>query len=105
MADASHPAAAGDVLVIYCTGLGEVSPALTAGMPAPLDHLSQTVNPVTVTIGGVPAPVAFAGLTPGFAGLYQVNAVVPKGVASGSAVVVALGEAGQVSAAVTMAVK
>jgi len=105
LADASHPAAAGDVLVIYCIGLVEVSPALTAGMPAPLDHLSQTVNPVTVTIGGVPAPVAFAGLTPGFAGLYQVNAVVPKGVASGSAVVVALGEAGQVSAAVTMAVK
>jgi len=44
-----------------------------------LIHLTSTVNPVTVTIGGVAVPVHFA-LTPRFAGLYQVNAMVPDGV-------------------------
>jgi uncharacterized protein (TIGR03437 family) len=36
---------------------------------------------VTVTIGGVPANVVFSGITA--AGLYQINAIVPPGIASG----------------------
>ena len=42
----------------------------------------------TVTIGGAPAPVAYAGLAPGFVGLYQVNAQVPTGLAAGNQPVV-----------------
>ena len=35
---------------------------------------TQAVQPV-VTVGGIPSPnVTFSGLTPGFVGLYQVNA-------------------------------
>lgn len=105
LADAAHPATAGDFLVIYCTGLGEVTPTLTAGMPAPLDRLSPTVNPVTVSIGGVMAAVQFAGLTPGFAGLYQVNVIVPPGVTPGASIVISIAEAGQLSSPVTMAVR
>ena len=105
LADAAHPAQAGDIIVIYCTGLGEVSPAVVAGTPAPSDHLTYTVNRVSVTIGGVAAEVQFAGLPAGFAGLYQVNAKVPQGITPGAAVVVSMAEAGQVSAPVTMAVK
>ena len=50
-------------------------------------------------------PVSFAGLTPGFTGLYKVNAVVPEGVESGGAVPVVIGTAGQVSVPVTMGVR
>jgi adhesin/invasin len=104
LAQPGTPATAGETVVIYCTGLGAVSPAVTAGQAAPSSPISQTVNTVTVTIGGVPANVQFAGLTPGFAGLYQINAVVPAGV-SGPQLPVVISVAGQSSpAAVTMAV-
>jgi uncharacterized protein (TIGR03437 family) len=105
-AQPGSPASSGAVLVIYAAGLGSVNPSLTAGSPAPLSPLSPTTNPVTATIGGVPTQVLFAGLTPGFAGLYQVNAVVPDGVTPGDAVPIVLSVSGQSSpASVTIAVR
>lgn len=38
-----------------------------------------------MAVGGVNAPVSFAGLAPGFAGLYQINFTIPPGVTSGAA--------------------
>jgi len=76
--------AARQAMVIYCTGLGDVQPSIQAGEAAPLSPLSRSVVAPTVTIGGVRAEVFFSGLTPGFAGLYQVNAVVPPGLPAGS---------------------
>ena len=46
--------------------------------------LSQTIMPATVTIGGIPAGVMFAGLAPGFVGLYQINVTIPTGIQSGN---------------------
>jgi adhesin/invasin len=66
---------------------------------------ATTVNPVTVQIGGANAQVQFAGLTPGFAGLFQVNVVVPPGAATGNAVPVSITVAGQTSNVVTMAIQ
>src|SRR5262249_45006390 len=63
--DSLHPAKAGDKIVIYCTGLGEVTPPVPAGSAVPAGQASNTVNPVTVSIGGVPAGVTFSGLAPG----------------------------------------
>jgi len=60
---------------------------------------------VKVTVGGVEVAVSFAGLVPGFTGLYQVNAVVPEGLAGSDAAPAVVSVAGQQSAAVTMAVK
>jgi uncharacterized protein (TIGR03437 family) len=80
----ASPAHARDTLVIYCNGLGAVNPAVPTGTAAPLSGPpSQTVNPVTLTIGGVNSAVAFAGLVPGYPDLYQVNAVVPSGITPG----------------------
>jgi uncharacterized protein (TIGR03437 family) len=105
LADPSKPAHAGDVLVTYCAGLGVTNPAIPAGSPASLTALSPTVNSVTMTVGGVNAPVFFAGLAPGFVGLYQVNATMPTGVTPGDAVVVVLIVGGQSSPPVTMSVR
>ena len=58
------PARRGDILVIYCTGLGSV---------ARQGALQAATVPVTVALGGASIRPAFAGLTPGFVGLYQVN--------------------------------
>jgi uncharacterized protein (TIGR03437 family) len=104
-ASASQPASAGDALVIYCAGLGPVSPAIADGSGAPTSPHSTTVNPVTVTIGGQPAEVSFAGLSPGYAGLYQVNTVVPAGTTAGANVPVILTVAGFSSAPVTVAIQ
>lgn len=105
VADPTHPVSAGDVVVIYCTGLGEVNPPLIAGNAASLTQLEYTAHPVTLTIGGVQAPVLFAGLTPGYVGLYQVNASVPPGITSGDQVPVVLTAAGQSSTPVTISVR
>jgi uncharacterized protein (TIGR03437 family) len=101
----STPASAGDALLIYCAGLGAVNPNVAAGAAAPSSPLSLTTNPVTVTVGGQSVQVAFAGLAPGFAGLYQVNVIVPSGIAAASDVPVILTVAGASSSPVTVAIQ
>jgi len=104
LADSMHPVKAGDALVIYCAGLGAVSPPVANGAAAAAAPLSQTGIP-TVTIGHKPARVLFSGLTPGFAGLYQVNVKVPADVTPGDEVPVVIGIAGQTSPVVTISVR
>ena len=79
------PAAAGEILVVYCTGLGPVNPVVPTGQPAPLDKLISTLAGPGITVGAQTADILFAGLTPGFAGLYQVNLRMPSA-AVGSAI-------------------
>lgn len=96
LADQNAPASAGDVLTIYCVGLGTVTPPVTSGAAAPDSPLSYAAAPVTVTIGGqVAAPPTFAGVTPGFAGLYQIDVAVPAGVTPGNQVPVTISVAGK----------
>ena len=82
----SNPAKSGETLLLYVTGLGAVSPAVKDGAAAGANPLSNVVADVEVSVDGQSAGVSFKGLAPGFAGLYQVNFVVPGGVSPGELV-------------------
>ena len=105
LADARNPVRAGDVIVLYSSGLGAVDPPAEAGQAALRTPLSQTVSPVSVSIGGREARLLFAGLAPDFTGLYQINAIVPEGITPGDQAPVVVTVAGQPSPPVTMAVR
>jgi uncharacterized protein (TIGR03437 family) len=94
-----------DYIDIFATGLGPVSHTPASGAPAPVSPLAETTHTVTVTIGSVPATVSFAGLAPGWVGLYQVNVQVPANAPVGNAVPVALSVGGVAANQVTMAVQ
>ena len=103
----SHPARPGDVVVIYASGMGPVTPSLPSGIGSGANGTAIPLLNIapTVTIGGQTAAIQFAGLAPGFVGLYQLNVVVPSGISTGSAVpvVITTGQ-GQTSNTATMAV-
>jgi uncharacterized protein (TIGR03437 family) len=84
---AANRAGRGDAIMVYCTGGGVTDPPGTdaAVTMAPYPQLTL---PVTVTIGGIDAPVLYyVGAAPGaIAGLVQINAQVPTGVTPSSAV-------------------
>ena len=82
----SNPAKAGETLQLYLTGLGSVTPSVADGAAASTTTLSTVDEHIYVIVGGPQANIAFAGLAPGFAGLYQINFVVPSGITTGSTV-------------------
>jgi minor extracellular serine protease Vpr len=82
---AANPATAGQILQLYCNGLGPVSPQPATGDPAPsAEPLSRTPVNAVVTIGGKQAQVFFSGLAPGFVGEYLVDIAVPAGLTPGN---------------------
>ncbi len=78
------PAKPGDVLTLFLTGLGVTNPAFGPGeLP---DQIAAVAAVTEVTLGGVPLPaedLLYAGVTPGYAGLYQLNLRVPEGTPDG----------------------
>ena len=87
---AARPAARGEVLLAFLTGLGSVNPPVATGSPAPgQEPLARTAAVTTVTVGNQSAAVSFSGLAPGFIGLYQVNFQVPALTPAGNVDVVA----------------
>ena len=66
-------------------------------------NLSSVRSQVRVTIGGQSATVLFAGLSPGFVGLYQVSVQFPTGVTPGNAIPVIVTTANLNSNTVTIA--
>jgi uncharacterized protein (TIGR03437 family) len=98
-----NPAHAGEVVILYATGLGQVTPAVATGaLPA---VTSYTFAQVTLTIGGITFSPDFAGLSGCCVGLNQINARVPFGVSSGNAVPVVLNIGGKSSNTATIAVQ
>ena len=83
----ASPGKPGEYLVMYLVGLGATNPPVPSGHAAPSNPLANvTVTPV-VMVDSQPSNVYFAGLTPGFVGLYQIDFQVPTGVHTGDVVV------------------
>ncbi len=81
---AANPAARGEWVSLYATGLGAVTPAAQSGAAPDAGVPFTTLTPPVVTVGNSRAEVSFAGLAPGFAGLYQVNFRIPADVTPGA---------------------
>ena len=88
------PAHAGDLVVLYATGLGRTQPNPSPGViplsAAPILWLAN----LTVSVDGTPLPsfrIKYAGVTPYSVGLYQVNVELPPDVGTDPEIRVAVG--------------
>lgn len=76
------PARRGNVLVLYATGLGRTRPRFLSGeiprTAAPLERQTD----FQVLIDGQAVKILYAGVAPGFAGLYQINVELGEGIRS-----------------------
>ena len=83
----THAAKIGDPngIAIFATGLGAVSPPVANG-GIPASGLSNAATAPTVLAGNVPAQVLFAGMSPQYVGLNQINIVLAPGTPTGNAV-------------------
>ncbi len=81
----ANPTAKNSIVVIYATGGGIMSPALADGKLVSSAQLPRVTLPVSVKIGGIDAPVTYAGGAPGLVnGALQINARVPANAPSGA---------------------
>jgi uncharacterized protein (TIGR03437 family) len=92
----TNPVHPGDTLVIYLTGMGSTSPAVNAGVAAPMSPLSWATQAPAVTLGGSPLTLLYAGLVPGsISGLYQIDVTVPgTGVPDGTTIPLVINQGG-----------
>jgi uncharacterized protein (TIGR03437 family) len=82
----------GQSLLAFVTGDGDLSPTLATGATPPtsvaVSRLPKPRLPVSITVGGVDAPIAFVGVPYGLSGVTQINFTVPDGAPSGDQPVV-----------------
>jgi len=90
------PLARGQVLQVYATGLGAT---------VKQGQYFVAAAAVTAVVNGTELPVSFAGLAPGFVGLYQVNIPIPLATPPGSGISLTLKQGGQGSNAVEIAIQ
>ncbi|MGC9951361.1 MAG: hypothetical protein ABSF64_33815 [Bryobacteraceae bacterium] len=81
---ATNPAKAGSYVTVYLTGIGPLDNSVGLGLATPSQPLSQATTSAQATVGGVSAPIAFIGMTPGSVGLAQADIQIPPGLAPGT---------------------
>ena len=101
----TDPAVPGEYLVVYGTGIGDLTVVPATGAPSPTSPPIAAKMIPKATIAGVNAPVAFAGLTPGGIGLAQFNIQVPENLPSGSSLPLVINFNEATSAPVNVALK
>lgn len=99
-----HPAKAGDVLIIYSTGLGKVSPAVADGHIPTDAKLHVPADTPSVLVGGMSVPVLGSALSPQFVGVYQINIQLPSGVPTGDNVSLQIKSGGVTSPAASASI-
>jgi hypothetical protein len=84
---ASKPAAAGEILSLFASGLGPTIPEVDLGLPFPSTPLSTVNSPLALTVNGKAADVLAAVGYPGAVDGYQVNFRMPSDVPKGTATI------------------
>jgi uncharacterized protein (TIGR03437 family) len=95
---AQNSGLAGDVMTMFVSGVGDLTPSLATGATpssfTPVPGLPVARLPLTVAVGGETAPVAFAGNASGLVGAIQINFTAPADLAPGpQPVIVTVGTA------------
>ncbi len=88
------PANPGEWIVLYGAGLGRTVPDAQNYTPATGAALIQNLSSFSVLIDGValdPGAIEYAGLAPGYAGLYQINVQMPANLSTNPELRVAIG--------------
>ena len=89
------PARGGEVVVLFATGLGRTKPAQLSGRLAASAAALLWSDRFTVRLDGAavpPARVLYAGVAPGFIGLYQINLLLPDNPGQDPELTVAFGD-------------
>jgi uncharacterized protein (TIGR03437 family) len=77
---AQSPASAGETVILYASGLGTLANAVAEyDWPTSANPVSV---PVQADVAGIQAAVLYAGAAPRYPGVYQMNIVIPPGVAT-----------------------
>jgi len=103
---AANPATAGSIVSVFATGLGPTDPDLATGAAgASTEPLNRTVTAPDVIVGGIPTDVIYAGMAPGYAGMYQIVVRVPAGIPAANSVQLNVMSGGRISSNATIAVR
>ena len=100
----SNPAKPGETIILWGTGFGPTDPSTPIGVTIPSTSVYYTADPVTVTLGGIPASVYATALASGNAGLYQVAVTIPASLPNGDYTLLATINGAQTPSALTLAV-
>lgn len=91
---ASYPAQPGEIVVLYAGGLGRTSPDVPSGHIVSVATSILYESELQILLNGNPCPASsiyYAGVAPGFAGLYQINLLLPSAVTPNPAIQMVIG--------------
>jgi uncharacterized protein (TIGR03437 family) len=100
----NQSAARGQTATLFITGDGAESPQpVTGALPDPTAATPKPTQPVSVTVGGIPAALTFVGVPSWSVGVTQINYTIPNSVSLGAQpVVVTVGSAQSAPATITI---